>query len=70
MVVKTYLHKALIIAWSVSININACIIPNQLGCNPFLEPIAWFIKKLSNLIRMDIASDGTALALKLSVNGP
>ena len=37
-------------------------------CNPFLVSLAWCIKKSKQFNQIDIASDVTALALRLSVN--
>ena len=40
------------------------------GCNPFLERLAWFIKKSKQFNQSDIASDIAAVMLTLSVNLP
>ena len=40
------------------------------GWNPFLESLAWFVKKSKQLNQSYMASDTTALILTLSVNGP
>ena len=49
------------------------ITSDQLGLQPFLEWLAWFMKNLSRKFKFnqsDIDSHVAALTLMLSVNGP
>ena len=50
----------------MSISVYCALHLISCGYNPFLEQLAWFIKKSKQFILNDIASDITALTLTLS----
>ena len=54
--------------WSISINV--CVISDQLGLQPILEQLTWFIKKSKQFNQNNITGDMIALAPTLNINGP
>ena len=54
--------------WSISINV--CVISDQLGLQPILEQLTWFIKKSKQFNQNNITGDMTALTLTLNIDGP
>ena len=65
---KGRLHQASMFIWIV--NINACIISDQLGLQTIFGVISWFIKKSKQFNQSNIANDITALTLTPNANGP